>query len=172
MRNDRENLDSASMFLGKKARESKKVCSTPASRTKTKGNCESSCLLFWVPAALSRLHLSVVQCAGRPAAAGPDLPLGGEAAAPQAVTDEGATYGTVLATGIPRPASPGASLPLLSRCARHFPIPSVAARHLPLIRGVGPLTGGIGLSQGGRGGRCAVSRTRRGPPEGASRRRP
>ena len=25
-----------------------------------------------------------------------------------------------------------------------FPIPSVAARHLPLIRGVGPLTGGIG----------------------------
>ena len=54
----------------------------------------------------------------------------------------------------------------------HFPIPSVAARHLPLIRGVGPLTGGIGLSQGGRGGRCAVSRTRRGPPEGASRRRP
>lgn len=34
MRNDRENLDSASMFLGKKARESKKVCSTPASRTR------------------------------------------------------------------------------------------------------------------------------------------
>ena len=77
-----------------------------------------------------------------------------------------------VANGIPHPAAPGASLPLLSRCARQFPIPSVAARHLPLIRGVGPLTGRIGLSQGGRGGRCAVSRTRRGPPEGASRRRP
>ena len=30
-----------------------------------------------------------------------------------------------------------------------FPIPSVAARHLPLIRGVGPLTGGIGPRQRG-----------------------
>ena len=31
----------------------------------------------------------------------------------------------------------------------HFPIPSVAARHLPLIRGVGPLTGGSGPRQRG-----------------------
>ena len=31
----------------------------------------------------------------------------------------------------------------------HFPIPSVAARHLPLTRGVGSLTGGIGPFQGG-----------------------
>ena len=30
--------------------------SNPSSRTKTKGNCESSCLLFWVPAAGGGLH--------------------------------------------------------------------------------------------------------------------
>ena len=40
-----------------------------------------------------------------------------------------------------------ASLPPLA--FGHFPIPSVAARHLPLTRGVGPLTGGIGPRQRG-----------------------
>ena len=51
------------------------------------------------------------------------------------VPPKGADEGTFSINGIPHPASPGASLPLLSRCARHF-----------------PLTGGIGLSQGGQGG--------------------
>ena len=68
-----------------------------------------------------------------------------------------------VANGIPHPAAPGASLPLLSRCARQFPIPTVAARHLPLIRGVGPLTGRIGLSQGGQAfARPVIPRPRRG----------
>ena len=46
-----------------------------------------------------------------------------------------------------RPCHP--ALPPLSRFARQFPIPTVAARHLPLIRGVGPLIGGIGPRQRG-----------------------
>ena len=48
------------------------------------------------------------------------LPLQGKVARPKAVTDEGAAYGTVPINGIP-PAL-RASLPLLSRCARHFPL--------------------------------------------------
>ena len=32
---------------------------------KTKGNCESSCLLFWVPAARGGLHPSALECSGR-----------------------------------------------------------------------------------------------------------
>ena len=39
--------------------------SSPVSSTKTKGNCESSCLLFWVPAARGGLHPSALKCSGR-----------------------------------------------------------------------------------------------------------
>ena len=39
--------------------------SSPVSSTKTKGNCESSCLLFWVPAAEGGLHPALLECSGR-----------------------------------------------------------------------------------------------------------
>ena len=39
--------------------------SNPSSRTKTKGNCFRSCLLFWVPAAGGGLHPSILECSGR-----------------------------------------------------------------------------------------------------------
>ena len=38
--------------------------SSPHARTKTKGNCFRSCLLFWVPAARGGLHPSVISMLG------------------------------------------------------------------------------------------------------------
>ena len=51
--------------------DSKSVCeqshvgSNPTRCAKTKGNCKSSCLLFWHPLPKGRLHSSVFQCSGR-----------------------------------------------------------------------------------------------------------
>ena len=49
-------------------------------------------------------------------------------------------------TETPHPSRPSAVPPCPTPFvpSGHFPIPSVAARHLPLTRGVGPLTGGVG----------------------------
>ena len=44
------------------SRAAMRAGSSPFRRTKTKGNCFRSCLLFWVPAAGGGLHPSVFEC--------------------------------------------------------------------------------------------------------------